>query len=300
MPARAWGFKSPLRHACCTRSRSCSAMTRRCVVVGDPDAELGVHLGLVLRVGRGQHRGDVAQLSDELRICALVSFPAGTGARAPARPAGARPGPRPSIRRRPPDPPGVKGRPVLGEPVVAVRELAAGCLGPGLGRVVGVTGHGQSLARRRRGWPGRTVRRATRRASGRWPTRGRRRSSGGRVLLAERVLGGELAPVVGGVVGRSCPASGGRRARSARGRTGRRCGRSSASSGGRPVAPAAICAWTAAKSSELTSASWVGSVDQIQSARSFHRSFVSWPAATSSTSRSTSSRRWRFQTWRPV
>ena len=63
---------------------------------------------------------------------------------------------------------------------------------------------------------------------------------------------------------------------------------------------AAICACTTAKSSELTRASWVMSVDQIQSELSFHLSFVWWPTATSSASISTSSRRRRFQTLRPV
>jgi hypothetical protein len=49
------------------------------VVVSDPDSQFGVHLRLVLRVGRGQHGHDVPKLDDQPADLLLGQRVAGDG-----------------------------------------------------------------------------------------------------------------------------------------------------------------------------------------------------------------------------
>ena len=63
MPARAWGFKSPLRHAL---SHAGSDQSPALVgLVGHFDSEFGVHLRLELGIGRRKHLDGVADAGDE-------------------------------------------------------------------------------------------------------------------------------------------------------------------------------------------------------------------------------------------
>ena len=61
MPARAWGFKSPLRHAPSTRNRDPNGDKVSLGIEGQFEAQLVIELGLLLPVGIGQDGLDVAE-----------------------------------------------------------------------------------------------------------------------------------------------------------------------------------------------------------------------------------------------
>ena len=65
MPARAWGFKSPLRHEPQYPTGPCLDGDSSVGVVGEGDAELGRRARPCRRVGVGEHVDDVLERVDE-------------------------------------------------------------------------------------------------------------------------------------------------------------------------------------------------------------------------------------------